>query len=149
MIFNHFQREDADNVFSIVRNVAGAALSAGAAAVYDVGASVDGVRVTTPATADLGCLAGITAEAIADSAYGKVQKHGYKASAYVIASTDVAITAGSLLVPVNGQTYLAYSTQNTAATIKAAGVGLVYAAETITTMTTPAAALKKVLVRAL
>jgi hypothetical protein len=149
MIFSAFQKEDADNVFSIVRNVSGSTISAGAAVVWDVSTQVDGVRVTTPATATLGILAGITDESMANSAYGRVQKHGYKSQAYVLPDGSVTMTAGSLIVASNGQTYLAYNTQNTAATIKSAGVGLVFAAEDVAAATTTVAVLKKVLIRAL
>jgi len=67
----------------------------------------------------------------------------------VIASTDVTIAAGDVLVGVNAQKYLAFSTQNTAATIRAFGPGLFKAGESVATMTTPAAALKKAFIATL
>jgi len=143
MIFNAFQRDDDDAVFTIVRNVSGAARAVGDAVVWDISASVDGVRVTQPATATLSLFRGILVEALADSAYGKCQVHGYNASAYVTNSTNTAIAAGDILVPANAKDGLAYSAASDGKT------GFVFAAEAFATATTPAEALKKVLIRAL
>jgi hypothetical protein len=143
MIFNAFQREDDDSVYTVVRNVAGSAFSAGQSAVWDISSSVDGVRVSVPATATLSLFRGIVAEAIADSAYGKVQVHGYAAVASVLNHTTQAIAAGDILIPVDSQKYLARSAASDGKS------GFVYAAEAFATATTPAAANKKALVRAL
>lgn len=143
MIWNAFQREESDNVFTMVRNVRGSTVSAGAVVVWDGGASVDGVRITTPATATLSLAVGLTAESIADSAYGKVLVHGYTSAGYVIGTTNVTLTAGDILVPVNGQTYLAYSTGSDGKS------GFFYSADAFASSTTPAITTKKVMVRAL
>ena len=50
MLFQRVNRTDAEKVFTIVQNVAGATITAGYACVWD-GSSPDGVRVTKPATA--------------------------------------------------------------------------------------------------
>jgi hypothetical protein len=69
----------------------------------------------------------------------------------VLPTVSTTITAGSILIPVNAQTYLGYSADNTATAVapKALGLGLVYAAEDVATMTTPAATTKRVLIRAM
>ena len=143
MIFNGFQREDDDAVFTVVRNVSGGSRSAGQTIVWDISSSVDGVRVTVPATATLSLFRGVLAETIADSAYGKSQLHGYKAAASVTNDTSTAIAAGDILIPVDGQTYLARSAASDGKT------GFVYAAAAVATGATPAAANVKVLIRGL
>lgn len=142
MIFNAFQREDADNTYTIVRNVRGSAASAGAIAVWDISASVDGVRVSTPATATLSLVVGILAEALADSQYGKCLTHGYTSAAYVSSST-VTINAGDILIPANGVNYLVFNAASDGKT------GFFYAAEAFTGTTVTGPSLKKTLVRAL
>jgi len=143
MIFNAFQREDDDAVFTVARNVSGGAYSAGQTAVWDAGASVDGVRVTVPATATLSLFRGLAGEAVADSGYGRFQVHGYLAAASVTNDTSVAIVAGDILIPVDAAKHLARSAASDGKT------GFVYAAAAVATATTPAAASVKVLIRAL
>lgn len=143
MIFNAFQREADDAVFTVVRNVSGGSLSAGAAVVWDSSSSIDGVRVTKAASATLSLFRGILVDTLADSAYGKCQTHGYNTVASVINSTDQAIAAGNILICVASQTYLAYSAAGDGKS------GFVFAGEAFATDATPAAAATKVLIRAL
>ncbi len=140
MIFHAFQREDDDAVFTVVRNVSAAAMDIGDAVAWDAGASVDGVRVTHPKTATLSLFRGIVAESIADSAYGKVQVHGYCTTARV--TKAVTITAGDVLIPVNNVFYLAGTQTRTGKD------GFIYAAESRDSAAT-AEADTKVLIRAL
>lgn len=143
MQFQRLNRESAERVFSIVYNVAGATITAGYPAVWDITSSVDGLRVSKPATATLSLFVGIATQNIVDSAYGKVQHYGYKQSGYMTNDTSVAIAAGDILIPVDAQWYLARSAASDGKS------GFVYAAEAFATATTPAAANKKVLIRAL
>lgn len=143
MIFNAFQREDDDSVFTVARNVSGGTFSAGQSAVWDISASVDGVRVSVAATATLSLFRGVATESVADSAYGRFQVHGYNSGVSVTNTTNTAIAAGDILVPVNAQKYLARSGASS-------GVdGFVYAAQAVATGATPAAANVKALIRAL
>jgi hypothetical protein len=143
MIFSAFQREDADNVFTVVRNVSGGTLAVGESVVWDISASVDGVRVSVPATATLSLFVGVVTEAILDSGYGKVQVYGYSAIASVTNHTTQAVAAGNILVPADAVKTLTYSAASDGKT------GFVYAAAAVATATTPAAAATKVLIRAL
>lgn len=143
MLFQRINRGDAEKMFIIVQNVSAATISSGAAVVWDITSSVDGVRVTKPATATLSLLVGATAEAIADSSYGKVQVEGYNSQVYVTNDTSQAIAAGDILVPVNAQTYFARSAASDGKT------GFIFAGAAVATATTPAAAQVKVFVRAL
>jgi hypothetical protein len=142
MLFQRINRSDAETVFSIFYNVAGATITANYPAVWDV-SSPDGVAVSKPATATLSLIVGIATADIADSAYGKFQLYGYRSSAYVTNDTSVAIAAGDILIPVNAQWYLARSGASDGKS------GFVYAAQSFATGATPAAANKKVFIRCL
>jgi len=119
-------RTDAECVFAIFQNVAGATFSLGAAGVWDT-ATQDGVRVKTPATATLSCLVGVAAQTIADSAFGLFQVYGYRASAVVVNHTSTAIAAGDILIPVDAVRYLARSAAADGKT------GFIYAGEAVAT----------------
>ena len=142
MMFQRIQREDAEHVFSVFYNVAGATITANYPAVWDV-SSPDGVAVSKPATATLSLLVGIATADIADSAYGKFQLYGYRASAYMTNDTSQAIAAGNILIPVNDQWYLDYSAASDGKS------GFIYAGEAFATGATPAAANKKCFIRCL
>jgi hypothetical protein len=142
MLFQRINREDAERVFAIFYNVAGAVMTANYPAVWDV-SSPDGVAVSKPATATLSLLVGVATENIADSSYGKFQLYGYRSSALVTNDTSVAVAAGDILIPVNAQWHLARSGASDGKS------GFLYAAEAFATATTPAAANKKVFIRAL
>jgi hypothetical protein len=142
MMFQRINRSDAETVFLIVYNVAGATITANYAAVWDT-ATADGVRVTKPATATLSLLVGLANKDIADSNYGLVQAYGYRASGFVTNDTSQAIAAGDILIPVNAQHYLARSAASDGKS------GFVYAGQSFATATTPAAANKNVFLRCL
>jgi hypothetical protein len=144
MIFNAFQRDDDDAVFTIVRNVSGATLNVGESCVWDVSASADGVRVSQAAATTLSLFRGIVVESIADSAYGKVQVHGFFTDASVINDTSVTHQAGTVLKAVASADYLEDAVETGVGT-----EGFVYALEAFATDTTPAASTKNVLIRAL
>jgi hypothetical protein len=143
MLFQRVNRTDAEKVFVIVQNVASATITAGYPVVWDITSSVDGVRVSQPASATLSLFVGIANADIADSSYGLVQVYGYKSQAYVTNDTSIAVAAGNILIPVAAAWTLDYSAAGDGKS------GFVYAAEAFATNTTPAAANKKVLIRAL
>jgi hypothetical protein len=130
MIFHAFQREDDDAIFTVARNVrgSGTAFAIGDACQWST-SSPDGVRITAPTSAQLNLFRGIVAEAIADSAYGKVQVGGYCATAHLAAVT-VTSAAGVTLVPVAGSVNLAVSTGSALG-----DAGFVYLAEAVVTNT--------------
>jgi hypothetical protein len=142
MIFQRVNREDAEKVFLIAYNVAGATITANYPAVWDV-STADGVRVSKPATATLSLLVGLANKDIVDSAYGLFQVYGYRASGLVTNDTSQAIAAGDILIPVNAQWY---TTRSAASDGKS---GFLYAGEAFATATTPANTTKKVFIRAL
>jgi len=143
MQFKRINRSGAETAFFAVRNVSGATITAGYAVVLDITSSVDGNRVTKPATATLSLFMGLMSEDCTDSSYKLIQAYGYRQSGLVTNDTSQAIAAGDILIPVNGQHYLTRSAASDGKT------GFVYAAEAFATATTPAAANKKVFIRAL
>jgi hypothetical protein len=142
MLFQRINRSDAECVFSIVYNVASATITAGYPAVWDI-TTPDGVRVSQPATNTLSLLVGIATADILDSAYGKLQVYGYKASGWTYNNQTTAIAAGDVLIPVNSAWHLTRSSASTGLS------GLVMAAESYATMTTSITANKKIFIRCL
>lgn len=143
MQFQRINLNSSERVFVILYNVAGATITANYPAVYDISSSVDGVRVSKPATATLSLFCGIATADIVDSTYGKFQVKGYRTSAFVTNDTSNAIAAGDILIPVNAQWYL---TRSAASDGKS---GFIFAAAAVATNTTPAAANVKVLIERL
>jgi hypothetical protein len=143
MLFQRINRSDSETVFTIVYNIASATITAGYAAVWSIATTVDGVAVAQPATATLSCLVGIAAQDIADSAYGKVQCYGYKASAWVYNNQTTAIAAGDILIPMDSAWHLGREGASDGKS------GLVMAAESYATATTSVTAMKKVFIRCL
>jgi len=72
-------------------------VAANDAVVFDVGASVDGVRVTQASSTDLSAFAGVADAAISNNSYGLVQAYGYRASVNVYNSSTASFAAGSTL----------------------------------------------------
>jgi hypothetical protein len=100
MIFKKMSRNSPETAFIVVKNVSGSTITAGYSCVFDVGASVDGVRVSQADTVDLQAYAGVADSDIADSAFGLVQVYGYRATTYIYSSTGSSV-AGDNLVVVN------------------------------------------------
>lgn len=96
MLFKRISRTDAEKIYIVVKNVSGSTITAGYACVFDIGSSVDGVRVTQATTEDIGAFAGLADADIADDAYGLIQVYGYRASGRIWYSST-ARTAGNPL----------------------------------------------------
>ena len=138
MLFQRLNQSDAEKVYAVFYNVSGATAYSGYPLCWDTG-TVDGVRVTKPASANLSLVVGLAAETIADSAYGRVQGYGYKSDGLTINATAQDVTAGNVIVPVASQWYMAYSAAGTGAN------GMLYSGVTYAsvTQTTLSAALAK------
>lgn len=142
MLIPHVVSTEADKVFVNFLNVQAVTVQAGDVIVWDTG-TADGVRATQAVTATLSLFIGIVDADTAASAYGLAQSYGYRAQALVTNDTSVAIAAGDILIPVSATDRLVRSAASDGKT------GFVYAGEAFATATTPAAALKKVFLRAL
>lgn len=144
MIFPTINREKAEKAFGVFKNISGATITAGYPAVWDISAP-DGNALSKPATATLSLVVGICVrgDGIPNNDFGKFQTYGYCGSANITNDTSQAIAAGDILIPVNAQWYLARSAASDGKS------GFIYAAEAFATAATPAAANKKVFIRAL
>lgn len=142
MIFQRLNAGDAEKVFAIFYNVQGATITAGYAARLDT-ATFDGVRITQPTTATLSLAMGIANAGIADSTYGLLQIYGYRQTAFVTNDGTTAIAAGDELLAVNAANHLKRSAASTGIS------GFFVAGEAFATATTPAAASKKIFIRAM
>ena len=102
MLFKRVSRSTAEKVFMVVQNVSGSTATAGYALVFDVGASVDGVRVTQASATDLQAFAGVADSDIANNDYGLVQVYGYRSSVRIYASTGSSVSGDNLVVVAGG-----------------------------------------------
>jgi hypothetical protein len=98
MLFKRISRANAETAFIVVKNVSGSTITANYNCVFDVGSSVDGVRVSQADTADLQAYAGCADADIANNAYGLVQVYGYRASVYLYSSTGSSASGDNLNV---------------------------------------------------
>lgn len=135
-------RDRAERAYQVIFNAQAAALDLGDSVVWDVG-TVDGIRTTQPVTATLSLFVGVALEAVPSSDYGRVQSYGLCTQAFITNTTNQAIAAGDILIPTNAADYLSRSGASDGKS------GFVFAAEAFATATTPAAAKKKVFIRAL
>ena len=98
MLFQRISRSNPETIFAVVQNVSGSTITAGYSCVFDVGASVNGVRVTQASSTDLQAYAGVADSDIANNDYGLVQVYGYRASVYVYSSTGSSVAGDELTV---------------------------------------------------
>ena len=98
MLFKRISRASAETVFVVAKNVSGSTLTAGYSAVFDVSASVDGVRVTQASSTDLQAYAGVADSDIANGEYGLLQVYGYRSSVYIWSSTGSSAAGDNLSV---------------------------------------------------
>jgi hypothetical protein len=102
MLFKRINRDSAEKIYIVCKNVSGGVLTAGYTCVFDTGASCDGVRVTQATTAALGSVAGVADADIANNGYGLIQAWGYRSSAYIYTSTGSSV-AGDVLGTTNAE----------------------------------------------
>jgi len=133
MLIPHVVQTEADKVFVNILNNQASSVTDGDAICWNT-SSPDGVRTTQPTTATFSLLVGLSEGTIAASAYGLAQAYGFKTVASVTTTTDSAIVAGDMLVPVTATDYLVMNTAGNGAVV---GGNFVYAAAAVTTDTTP------------
>lgn len=130
MLIPHVVSTEADKVFVNILNNQASALSDGDAVAWNT-STPDGVRSTQPTTATLSLFVGLADGSIAASGYGLAQAYGYKSTASVTNTTDTAIAAGDILIPVTSVDYLNRSGASDGKS------GFVFAAAAVSTATTP------------
>ena len=102
MLFKRISRASPEVVFMVAKNVSGSTITAGYSCVFDVGSSVDGVRVTQASTDDLSAYAGVADSDIANDAFGLLQVYGYRASVRIYTSAGDSVT-GDMFGPTADQ----------------------------------------------
>ena len=133
MLIPHVVQTEADKVFVNVLNNQASSVTDGDALCWNT-STPDGVRTTQPTSATFSLLVGLANGTIAAGAYGLAQAYGFKSTASVTSTTNSAIVAGDMLVPVTATDYFV---MNTAGNGAVAGGNFVYAAAAVTTDTTP------------
>ena len=105
MIFQRTNRSDPERVFIVVLSNETAA--ADDACQWELAsASIDGVKVRAPDTANLYAFVGICDAAITSGNYGLVQTYGYRSTSRLF-QTNTSQDTGVPLVPVAGNVYMA------------------------------------------
>ena len=103
MHFSALISSDPEKVFIVARNVSAATVSAGKAVEFDAEVASDGNAVTQAKSGSKsGLFAGITKDAMVDSAYGLVQVYGYCGSAYCSFQSASTVAFGDFLRPIGG-----------------------------------------------
>lgn len=98
MLFKRISRAQAETAFIVIKNVSGSTITAGYSTCFDVGGSVDGVRVSKCNSTDMQAYAGVIDATLKDGGYGLVQVYGYRASTLIYASTGSTVTGDNLTV---------------------------------------------------
>jgi hypothetical protein len=142
MLLQQLNRNDAEKVFIIVKNLEGATMPKDSAAQMLIDTTMDGNRACQPNTGELDFFLGIVDAAIVSLDFGLVQIYGYRATSKVF-QTDTSRAAGSKMVPVAGADYIIYA---------AAGDGrdgFLALGEDVATSATSATISKKIFIRAM
>ena len=105
MLFKRLNRTAAETVFAVFQaNVAGIAAD-DVVQLELTAASVDGVKIIQPTSAQLNATVGLADAAIANGAYGLVQIYGYRSTSRVLKSGST-LALGVGLAAVAGQDWL-------------------------------------------
>lgn len=113
MLFKRLNRDQPEQVFVIVENNEGAAISGNATVQMDHTTDVDGVKARDLDTGALYAFQGVADADIAAGGFGLVQVYGYRSSSQLLL-TDTSQAAGVPLVPVAAQEYFASVVSSTA-----------------------------------
>jgi len=105
MIFQRVNRTDPERVFVVMEgNEAGIAAD-DVVPLELTAASVDGVKIRQPDTANLLAVVGVADAAIASGSYGLVQVYGYRSTSRIGPTNATQTSLGQALTPVAGQDY--------------------------------------------
>ena len=105
MLFQRTNRSDPERVFIVV--LSNEAQAADDTVQWELtAASIDGVKVRQPDTANEWAFVGIADAAIASGSYGLVQIYGYRSTSRLF-QTNTSINTGVPLVPVAAVVYMA------------------------------------------
>ena len=107
MLFKRLNRTDAERVFVVMQANASGIAADDVVQLELAAASVDGVKVIQPASANLLATVGVADAAIASGAYGLVQVYGYRSTSRIGPTDSTQTSLGQALTPVAGQDYFA------------------------------------------
>ena len=105
MLFKRLNQSDPERVFAVFQANAAGIAADDVVQLELTAASVDGVKIIQPTTAQVHATVGIADAAIANAAYGLVQIYGYRSTSRIL-SSGASLTLGVALGAIAGQDYL-------------------------------------------
>jgi len=142
MLFKRLNRTDAERVFVVMQANASGIAADDVVQLELAAASVDGVKVIQPASANLLATVGVADAAIASGAYGLVQVYGYRSTSRIGPTDSTQTSLGQALTPVAGQDYF-----STITSLSMNGTPIAILLESLTTGTSSNTVSKKIFLR--
>jgi len=142
MLFKRLNRTDAERVFVVMQANASGIAADDVVQLELAAASVDGVKVIQPASANLLATVGVADAAIASGAYGLVQVYGYRSTSRIGPTDSTQTSLGQALTPVAGQDYF-----STITSLSMNGTPIAILLESLTTGTSSNTVSKKICLR--
>ncbi len=142
MLFKRLNRTDAERVFVVMQANASGIAADDVVQLELTAASVDGVKVIQPASANLLATVGVADAAIASGAYGLVQVYGYRSTSRIGPTDSTQTSLGQALTPVAGQDYF-----STITSLSMNGTPIAILLESLTTGTSSNTVSKKIFLR--
>jgi len=142
MLFKRLNRTDAERVFVVMQANASGIAADDVVQLELAAASVDGVKVIQPASANLLATVGVADAAIASGAYGLVQVYGYRSTSRIGPTDSTQTSLGQALTPVAGQDYF-----STITSLSMNGTPIAILLESLATGTSSNTVSKKIFLR--
>ena len=103
MIFQRVNRTDPERVFMVMQANAANIAADDVVQLELTAASVDGIKVIQPATANTLATVGVADAAIGNGSFGLVQIYGYRSTSRIGPTNATQTSLGQALIPVAGQ----------------------------------------------
>lgn len=144
MIFKRINRSSPEQVFAVFQANASGIAADDVVQLELTAASVDGVKVIQPATANLKAVVGVADAAIANGDFGLVQIFGYRSTSRIGPTDSTQTSLGQCLTPVAGADYF-----STITSLGGNGYPIAVLLESMTTGTSSDTVSKKIFLRAM
>lgn len=144
MLGKRLNRTGAEQLFMVVQANAAGIAGDDVLQLELTAASLDGVKVIQPATANLKAVVGVADAAIANGAYGLCQIYGYRSTSRLGPTSDTQSSLGQCLTPVAGQDYF-----STITSLGGNGYPIAVLLESMATGTSSDTVSKKIFLRAM
>jgi hypothetical protein len=105
MLFQRVNRDNPERVFMVMKANAAGIAADDVVQLELTAASVDGINIIQPATANTLAVVGVADAAIANGSYGLVQIFGYRSTSRIGPTSNTQSSLGQALIPVAGQDY--------------------------------------------